>query len=280
MPTDGTFVTPDGITLHYVDYGGEGAPLVLLHGLTGYARSWDEIAGPLTKMHRVYALDQRGHGDSEHTPDYSVKSFGADVAAFATHLGLATYALCGLSLGARNAIAAGGEDGARMSHLVLVDMAPEMARTGARRVRTNIGGQVDLERGFADEDEAYGFAISQAEFPENARVQQRTRNGLKFALRTGEDGRLRYKYDPALFQITGKSAVAEQPYLWECLERTPCPTLVVRGETSDILSPELVEKMLEKLPKGESVEILGAGHPVPYDQPERFLHALETFLAK
>jgi pimeloyl-ACP methyl ester carboxylesterase len=279
MPTDNRFRTPEGLELHYVDYGGDGPPLILLHGLTGYARSWDETAAAMTATHHVYALDQRGHGDSDHTPDYSVQSFGRDVAHFAAHLGLQKYALCGLSLGARNAIPVGAEDGARLTHLVLVDMAPEMARTGAKRVRTNIGGQVDLAAGFMDEDDAYAFAISQAERPGDPRVQARTRAGLQFALQAGEDGRLRYKYDPLLFQITGRSAIAEQPYLWECLERTPCPTLVVRGETSDILSPELVDRMLKKLPKGRAVTIEGAGHPVPYDQPERFVAALKAFLA-
>ncbi|HJN91380.1 MAG TPA: alpha/beta hydrolase, partial [Dehalococcoidia bacterium] len=63
------------------------------------------------------------------------------------------------------------------------------------------------------------------------------------------------------------------------LEKTVCPTLVVRGETSDILSPELVDKMLEHLPNAEAIEIKGAGHPVPYDQPDAFLQALRTFLS-
>ncbi|MFN0094178.1 MAG: alpha/beta fold hydrolase [Dehalococcoidia bacterium] len=90
---------------------------------------------------------------------------------------------------------------------------------------------------------------------------------------------MRYKYDPGLFAITGRAAVPEQPYLWECLERIPCPALVVRGQTSDILSPELVERMLAKLPRGSAVEIQGAGHPVPMDQPERFIAALRAFLA-
>ncbi len=278
MPTDHSFQT-DGLTLHYVDYGGDGPPLLLLHGLTGYARSWDEIAEPLTDSHHVYALDQRGHGDSDHAPDYGVAKFAADVAAFAEHLGLAHYAVCGLSLGARNAIAVGGEQGDKLSHLILVDMAPEMARGGAKRVRGNIGGQVDINAGFANEDDAYDYVISQAEHPDDPRQQRRSRAGIAHAFRAGEDGRLRYKYDPALFQVTGKSAIPEQPYLWQALEKTTCPTLVVRGETSDILSPELVDKMLQHLPNGKAVEIEGAGHPVPYDQPEAFLRTVRAFLA-
>ena len=277
-PTEHRFET-DGLSLHYLDYGGEGIPLILLHGLTGYAQAWDAIAEQLTDSHRVYALDQRGHGDSDHADDYGVQKFSTDVAAFASEIGASFYAICGLSLGARNAIAVGGEQADKLTHLVLVDMAPEMARTGAKRVRSNIGGEVDISKGFASANEAYDYAISVAERPDDASVQARARAGLHYAMRTGEDGRLYYKYDPKLFQITGKAAVLEQPSLWECLERTLCPTLVVRGETSDVLSPELVDRMVEALPNGEAVEVAGAGHPVPYDQPEEFLRVLKDFLA-
>jgi len=269
----------DGLSLHYLDYGGDGFPLILLHGLTGYAHSWDEIAEPLTDSHHVYALDQRGHGDSDHAGEYGVQKFSGDVAAFAAHIGAAFYAVCELSLGARNAIAVGGEQSDVLTHLVLVDMAPEMARTGAKRVRSKIGGQVDITKGFASADEAYDYAMSIAERPNDASVQARARVGIEHAIRTGEDGQIYYKYDPELFKITGKAAVPEQPYLWDCLERTLCPTLVVRGETSDVLSPELVDRMVELLPNGESVEVAGAGHPVPYDQPEEFLRVLRDFLS-
>ena len=136
---------------------------------------------------------------------------------------------------------------------------------------------MDITKGFASADEAYNYAMSIAERPDDASVQARARVGIEHAMRTGEDGRLYYKYDPQLFKITGKAAVPEQPYLWGCLERTLCPTLVVRGETSGVLSPELVDRMVELLPNEEAVEVAGAGHPVPYDQPEEFLRVLKNF---
>ena len=182
-----------------------------MHGLAGYALSWDAIAEPLTDSHHVYALDQRGHGDSDHSDDYGVEKFSADVAAFASQIGADFYAVCGLSLGARNAIAVGGEQSDKLTHLVLVDMAPEMARTGAKRVRSNIGGQLDITKGFASADEAYDYAMSITERPDDASVQAPARVGIEHAMRTGEDGRLYYKYDPELFKITGKAAVPSSP---------------------------------------------------------------------
>ena len=68
-PTGG-FVTARGAQLHYVDWGGGGPPLLLLHGLQDCTGNWEHIAKELARTHHVYALDSRGHGDSEHVPGH------------------------------------------------------------------------------------------------------------------------------------------------------------------------------------------------------------------
>ncbi|HWN14695.1 MAG TPA: alpha/beta fold hydrolase, partial [Candidatus Dormibacteraeota bacterium] len=76
----------NGITLHYLDWGpADAPPVLLLHGITGHARVWDHLAARLVPGHRVLALDQRGHGDSDPAPDddYRVGTMADDVAAFA-----------------------------------------------------------------------------------------------------------------------------------------------------------------------------------------------------
>ncbi|MGH7373580.1 MAG: alpha/beta fold hydrolase, partial [Candidatus Rokuibacteriota bacterium] len=67
---------------------------------------------------------------------------------------------------------------------------------------------------------------------------------------------------------------------WEPLARIPCPTLVVRGADSDILSPEVAKKLVERLPDGRLVEIPGAGHTVPADRPDEFVSQLRAFLER
>jgi pimeloyl-ACP methyl ester carboxylesterase len=67
--------------------------------------------------------------------------------------------------------------------------------------------------------------------------------------------------------------------LWEPLPRISCPTLIVRGADSDILSPEVAKKMTERLPDGRLVEIPGAGHTVPADRPDDFVRHVRAFLA-
>ncbi|MEJ5221520.1 MAG: alpha/beta hydrolase, partial [Tepidiforma sp.] len=91
-------------------------------------------------------------------------------------------------------------------------------------------------------------------------------------------GNLVFRFDPAIHQATGRGAIAEIPYLWESLEHITCPTLVLRAEKSKILSREIAEEMVRRLPNGRLVEIPDAGHQVPLHQPEAFARAVREFL--
>jgi pimeloyl-ACP methyl ester carboxylesterase len=83
------FVQANGLRLHYVDYGGEGEPLLLLHGTGLLARLWDELAPHFARRYHVLALDRRGHGDSEKPPaGYQLHDFAGDLTAFCQALGL------------------------------------------------------------------------------------------------------------------------------------------------------------------------------------------------
>src|SRR6185369_687526 len=97
-----------GRRFHYTEWGAPTArPLVMLHGITGHARTWDDEAAALAARYRVLALDLRGHGDSDPAPDgdYTTASLAEDVAAFVDVLGVSTFHLVALSLGGRVAIA-------------------------------------------------------------------------------------------------------------------------------------------------------------------------------
>ena len=59
------YVTVNGLRLHCLDWGGDGPPLLLLHGFTGHAHAWDTLSIALQPHFHVYALDQRGHGESD-----------------------------------------------------------------------------------------------------------------------------------------------------------------------------------------------------------------------
>ncbi len=93
-------------------------------------------------------------------------------------------------------------------------------------------------------------------------------------------GNLVFRFDPAIHEATGRGAIAEIPYLWESLEHITCPTLVVRAEKSKVLSREIAEQMIARLPNGRFLEIPEAGHQVPLHQPSAFADAVRSFLAE
>src|SRR2546422_106874 len=126
-----------GQRFHYTEWGDPTAPaVVLLHGITGHARTWDDEARALAARSRVLALDQRGHGDSDPAPDgdYTVTTMAADLAAFADALRLRHFSVVGLSMGGRVAIAFAGSQPERVERLIVVDIGPDIAPGGRLRV--------------------------------------------------------------------------------------------------------------------------------------------------
>jgi pimeloyl-ACP methyl ester carboxylesterase len=122
MTASDAFVELPGMRLHYRDWGGEGRPLVLLHGLASNARIWDLTAPLLARSHRVLALDQRGHGLSDKPEDgYDFATVCGDVVAFVEALGLERPAVVGHSWGANVALQFALEGEERVSGLVMVD---------------------------------------------------------------------------------------------------------------------------------------------------------------
>src|SRR5262245_65167358 len=125
-----------GRRFHYTEWGTPTAPpLVMLHGVTGHARTWDDEAAALASRYRVLALDQRGHGDSEAPPDcdYTVEAMCGDLAAFIDVLGLSCVSIVGLSMGGRVAIAFAGQTVARVDRLMIIDIGPDIAPAGVVR---------------------------------------------------------------------------------------------------------------------------------------------------
>src|SRR5262249_39823168 len=128
-------LTLNGLRFHYLDWGNDDAePLLLLHGFTGHAHVWDYVAGELRDDFRVVALDQRGHGDSEHADLYGSVPMVDDLAAFVDALALEHFALLGQSMGGINAFIYTAEHGDRVKRLVLGDIGPEIAPAGITRI--------------------------------------------------------------------------------------------------------------------------------------------------
>jgi len=264
----------NGLNLRYVEWGEPTAPpIVLLHGITGHARTWDRLAAELSSHYRVLALDQRGHGDSDAAPDgdYTVAAMAGDLAGFTDRLGLGAFTLIGLSMGGRVAIAYAGAHHARLERLVIVDIGPDIHLPGLERIRGLIAGA-------PERIESEAQAIDHVRRANPLYAEDELRHRVAHGLRRGADGSLAWKYDKALRDMMRGGGRRDLVDLWGPLARITCSTLVVRGALSDILSPEIAKRMLEALPDGRLVEVEGAGHSVPGDRPEAFARVVSAFL--
>jgi pimeloyl-ACP methyl ester carboxylesterase len=265
-----------GQRFHYTAWGDGGAAtpaLVLLHGITGHARTWDGEARALAARYRVFALDQRGHGDSDPAPDgdYTTATLVTDLGAFLDALAVGRVILVGLSLGGRVAIAYTGDHPLRVERLVVVDIGPEIAPAGRARVGALMAGA--SERLGSVEEAVAHVRAANPRYSE-ALLQARVRHGLKPL----PDGGFAWKYDRALRDAVRSGRWRDTIDLWPRWRAIACSTLVVRGAESDVLSPDIASRMLAAQPRARLVEVPGAGHSVPGDQPAAFLTIVQEFL--
>lgn len=263
-----------GLRFHYRDWPARRADapdLVLLHGFTGHARSWDPFAAAMTDRYRVLALDQRGHGETgwAGADQYGVDAMADDLEAFVRALGLRSCALLGLSMGGLVAMDHAARRASPLAACVIVDIGPEMDRSGSSRIQASVRSTDS----FASRDEAFAVARADNGRPPEALHRQRSDAGL---MRT-QDGRWTYRYDRAL-RSPGALRLPDAEAAWRSCAAIEAPTLIVRGELSDILSVPLAERMVRTIPDARLVTVANAGHGVPYDAPEGFLAAVRAFL--
>ncbi len=259
-----------GLRFHYTDWGGDGPPLVMLHGLTGHARTWDETAGALSQRYRVLALDQRGHGDSEWAPRYGLVPMAEDVLGFLDALGLADVTLMGLSMGGLVSFVFAAAHPDRVTRMVIMDIGPEIAPAGAANVASGLAAN-DV---FGSEDEAFAQAREGNPRPADATLRHRVSHNL----RSLPDGTLTYKYDKALrspralFDLTPDQ-------LWAAWRAVSCPVLLVRGDDSDVLAAGTAERMLAENRGASFAAIPDCGHSITLDRPQGLIDVVSPWLA-
>ncbi len=274
-PQDKT-VTANGLRLHYLDWGTVGRPvMVLLHGLRGHAHSWDDVSAAMCQDYHVLALDQRGRGDSDWAPsgDYSTEAYVADLAAFCEALGLDSFLLAGHSMGGRNSMAFTARYPEKVQKLIIVDVGPVIDRKGAERISREVS---EVPEEFDSFDAVVEHMAKQNRFAADPVLRRR----LQYATKELPNGKFGWRYDLAIREQRRQGAAAPAPDLWPALARITCPTLVVRGTDTDLLSPEVARRMEDELAQGKLVEVQRAGHMVFEDNPEDFISQLASFLGQ
>jgi pimeloyl-ACP methyl ester carboxylesterase len=259
---------------HYLDWGTVGRPpIVFLHGGGLNAHTWDLVCLGLRRDRHCFALDQRGHGESEWSPvmDYRTESHVGDLEAFVDHLGLDRFVLVGMSLGGANALAWAGRHSEKLAGLVLVDVGPEVRTAGAQKIAAFTSNQKPMES--LDE------VIERAMAFNPRRDRELLRLSLRHNLRQTPRGQWMWKYDQRhRGKVDPGAAERRRDLLWSAVAKVQCPTLVVRGAQSDVFHDEDAERLAGALGRGRWVRVENAGHTVQGDNPAGLLTELRAFL--
>jgi pimeloyl-ACP methyl ester carboxylesterase len=257
------------------DVGGDPqhTPIVLLHGGGQTRRSWGTAAAALiARGYYVVSVDLRGHGESgwPEDADYSVDAFVFDLSALMRALPRPAV-LVGASLGGVIGLLTVGEQRIPAAALVLVDIAPDMDRQGA----SNITGFMSAyPKGFATVEEA-AEAVA-AYLPHRPRPKESS--GLRRNLRVGDDGRFYWHWDPRLTQASRARIAEMADRMNEATRHVSVPTLLVRGEHSELITEQAMESFRALLPAAEYVDVKGARHMVAGDENSLFNQAVLDFL--
>ncbi len=262
------------LRFHYLDWGGSGAPILFLHGGGINAHTWDCVAVMLRERYRCIALDQRGHGDSEWSPvvDYRIAAHVGDIEGFVTAMGLERPIVVGQSMGGLNTIAYASRHSDTMRAMVIVDVAPEVSASGAERIRA-FSSTPEL-------DSAQEFLERAVKF-NPLRDPGVLRRSLYYNLRETPAGKWTFKHDQRRrSEDAMRSFTEDRERLVSELSRIKCPTLVVRGALSDVLTDDAAEKFARSLPDGRWVRVEKSGHNVQGDNPRALLDAMLTFFSQ
>ena len=279
------------LRIHCRDWGNEGAPpLVIVHGLRDHSHSFDDLARGLLDRFHVYALDLRGHGDSETTPYYAFGHFVFDLHNCIRALRIAAPILVGHSMGGEVVLHYAGAFPEVAARLVIIeglgpppiDMREEVAWTlqGFGRIDRALAGHPTLK----DLDAAYKRLRERNPRLEEAKARELALLGT----RAIEDGTLEWKFDAMLatMAITGPFNLEYSMALWQ---RVTSPTLIVHGGESGefwrgkpgaaYLNPDDLARRRACFSQHQFVEIAGAGHMVHFDRPRELLLAMREFLS-
>ena len=267
-------VQVNGMNFHYLEWGISSNPLVvMLHGGSQQAHSWDFVSLPLSVDYHIIALDQRGHGDSDWGPqgDYSLEAHQQDIDGFVDALGLTAFHLIGHSMGGRNSYVWASRHPNTLKSLVIVDTGPVSQPRGRNRIQNfrELPDELHSFEEFADRVQEY-----------TGRTREQTLGALKYSIRERPDGVWTWKYDKLLRTPGQSSPQWSTEQLWEAVAKIDCPTLVVRGGDSDIFADETMQKMREVIPNCSITTVPRAGHLVAGDNPADFLTAVREHYAR
>ncbi|MCX7167821.1 MAG: alpha/beta hydrolase [Rhodocyclales bacterium] len=247
----------------YVEWGDAANPrvLVCVHGLTRCSRDFDFLAQALADDYRVVCPDVVGRGRSDWLRNkslYDVPQYCADMTALLARLNVETVHWFGTSMGALIGMALASQPESPITRLVLNDIGPVIAAASLTRIGEYLGNAPRFD-GIA-QAEAFVRVVS-ATFGSFSDAQWR--HLTVHVTRTAADGKVEFVYDPGIAQAFREAQAAsggKDIELWPLYDGISCPTLLLRGATSDLLTHDAAVQMSQRGPRAQLVEVPGVGH--------------------
>ena len=249
--------------LHRISYLERGDPknervLVCVHGLTRCARDFDALAQAMSDRYRVICPDVAGRGDSDWLADpmlYQLPQYVSDMVTLVARLDVEQVEWLGTSMGGLIGMALAAQPGTPVRRLVINDAGPVVSKASLERIAAYVG----MAPAFPDlaAAEKYVRAVS-ATFGPHTDAEWRFLTEV--VVRKKADGTLRLHYDPKLAEPFRATMPEGDMELWPLWDAIACPTLVVHGAQSDLLTTATCEKMRQRGPKAKVADIAGVGH--------------------
>jgi pimeloyl-ACP methyl ester carboxylesterase len=245
--------------------------IVCVHGLTRQGRDFDELARELSASARVICPDVVGRGRSDWLPDpsgYALPSYVADMVTLLARLDADVVDWVGTSMGGLIGMGMAALKGSPLRRLVLNDVGPRIEPASVARIGSYVGQMAHWPTEEAAADALWTISTG---FGQHTREQwlALTRPLLK----PDDQGGWTLRYDPAIAQpikaMTPAIAAAGEALLWQLYDSLRCPTLLLRGAQSDLLSAETAQAMAERGPRARLHVFEGVGHAPTLVQPDQ-----------
>lgn len=265
--------------LHRMAYWQWGEPdnprvVVCVHGLTRSGRDMDALAQALAPHYRVICPDIVGRGRSDWLDQpslYQVPLYVADCVTLIARLDVEAVGWVGTSMGGLIGMLLAATAGSPIRALVLNDVGPELEASGLDRIRTYVGRDPVFESEEAGAAEVRRLSSAFGNLTDE-QWSLLTRHHV-----VRRDGQWRLHYDPRIAEVVLASAAAGPVDLWPFYDRIPVPTLVMRGEHSDLLSATVAERMTQRGPRARLETVAGVGH-APSLIPDEQVALVKSFL--
>ena len=272
-----TTLTLNGLRIRCVEWGkADAPPVVCVHGYTSSGEAFNAAARHFQDRFRFIVPDVRGHGESAWSKDraYQYADQAADLVALTDALRLDRFTLIGTSMGGIIAMTFAASHADRLTGLVLNDIGPDV-EVGSQRITSTVGARPDK---FATLEDAMAWRRETSPVTASRPLADQREVALG-VVRQDAQGSWVWKMDPAYIEQRVKQGPPKRPDLWPVLAKIACPTLVIWGTTSDVLSEAQARRMVDVLPHGELVAVPGVAHAPTLVEPA-VLGALERLLSR